>query len=379
MKHEQTQAINSSILDELKPMELPPLPENPLVSVLIANYNYGQYIGEAIESVLNQTYQNFEIIICDDGSTDNSLEVIKKYAERDSRVKYIAKENGGVASALNSAFLESKGEVISLLDADDVYLKDRLLIVVNDFSHNQNIGMVVHRLVPVNAGLKILGEPVPKKMDSGWYPTKILSGGGFSSLPPASGLSWRREVAEAIFPAPNELRRGVDGYLRVAAALNTVVLSEEKALALYRLHGNNVTGFADIDCERLEKFVTDLMAINRALVDYIGYRWKVNINLDIERSRLFWVYLAALYIVSGKPKEGVLGYHKCDLLDIYWKKLDVHRLRYPWLLWWSLIKLIPHPASKFILGLWWSNNRMKQLYRRLRQLFSLSLQVQTNL
>ncbi|HXG36600.1 MAG TPA: glycosyltransferase, partial [Dehalococcoidia bacterium] len=86
MKHEQTQATSPGLVKKLEPMQLPPLPQNPLVSVLIPNYNYGQYISDAIESVLNQTYQNFEIVICDDGSTDNSLEAIRRYAEQDNRI-----------------------------------------------------------------------------------------------------------------------------------------------------------------------------------------------------------------------------------------------------------------------------------------------------
>jgi glycosyltransferase involved in cell wall biosynthesis len=73
--------------EKLQPIELPKLPENPLVSILIANYNYEKYIGETIESVLSQTYPNWEAIVCDDGSKDNSREVIETYVQKDSRIK----------------------------------------------------------------------------------------------------------------------------------------------------------------------------------------------------------------------------------------------------------------------------------------------------
>ena len=86
-----------NIAQKLRPIELAPLPDNPLVSVLVANYNYGQYVGEAIESVFQQTYPHFEIIVCDDGSTDDSRDVISRYQEKDPRVRLLAKANGGVA------------------------------------------------------------------------------------------------------------------------------------------------------------------------------------------------------------------------------------------------------------------------------------------
>jgi glycosyltransferase involved in cell wall biosynthesis len=92
------------LIKKLKPMELPPLPKEPLVSVLIANYNYGHYIGEAIESVLNQTYQNFEIVTCDDGSTDNSLEVIQSYAKYDSRGEIYCKAKLGSSISVKCGF-----------------------------------------------------------------------------------------------------------------------------------------------------------------------------------------------------------------------------------------------------------------------------------
>lgn len=110
--------------------QLPPLGNDPLVSVMIVNYNYERYLPEAIESVLSQTYRNFEVVICDDGSKDNSRGVIEAYAARDSRIKPVFQENGGVGSALNSAYAATSGPIISMLDADDLFAPEKLARVV---------------------------------------------------------------------------------------------------------------------------------------------------------------------------------------------------------------------------------------------------------
>ncbi len=99
-----------SVRPLLAPIPLKTLPERPKVAVLVSNYNYAEYIRQAIESVLAQTYKNFELIICDDGSTDNSKEIIAGYCLHDSRISLIAKENGGQASGFNAAFAASTGE-----------------------------------------------------------------------------------------------------------------------------------------------------------------------------------------------------------------------------------------------------------------------------
>jgi hypothetical protein len=92
--------------------------ENPLISVIIPNYNLAQYIGEAIQSVLHQTYQNFEIIVVDDGSTDNSREVIAGYQDR---VKYIWQQNRGLSAARNTGLRNATGDLVAFLDADDLW------------------------------------------------------------------------------------------------------------------------------------------------------------------------------------------------------------------------------------------------------------------
>ena len=91
-------------------------PEMPLVTVVIPTYNYGEYLSDAIESALKQTYKNLEVIVIDDGSSDNTEEIVKRY---DGRLSYYFKENGGISSARNYGMLKAKGEYIVFLDSDD--------------------------------------------------------------------------------------------------------------------------------------------------------------------------------------------------------------------------------------------------------------------
>ena len=90
-----------------------------LVSIIIGNYNYEAYVADAIESALGQTYPNVEVIVVDDGSTDDSRAVISNYGDR---ITSIFKENGGHGSALNQGFTASRGQVVMFLDSDDVLL-----------------------------------------------------------------------------------------------------------------------------------------------------------------------------------------------------------------------------------------------------------------
>lgn len=97
---------------------------NPKVSILIPSYNYAKYIKFAIDSVLQQTYTNWELIIIDDGSTDSSVDIIKTY--KDKRIKLYTQKNSGVTNTLNKAFELSTGEYLCFLDADDVYHPNKL-------------------------------------------------------------------------------------------------------------------------------------------------------------------------------------------------------------------------------------------------------------
>lgn len=96
------------------------LKNDPLISVVMVNYNYDKYIAEAIESVLSQSYKNIEFIVIDDGSTDNSRSVISKYAKKDKRIKFLKQNNKGVVASRNRGLKEKHGEFFVFIDADDV-------------------------------------------------------------------------------------------------------------------------------------------------------------------------------------------------------------------------------------------------------------------
>ena len=127
----------------------------PKVTVYITNHNYGEYLVEAIESVLYQTYDNFELIIIDDGSTDNSRELLKKYQQFDN-VRIIYQQNSGLTISNNIALKQATGEFIVRLDADDYFDKNALKILVNEFE-SEKIGLVFGDWYVVNQGGEILG------------------------------------------------------------------------------------------------------------------------------------------------------------------------------------------------------------------------------
>jgi len=114
--------------------------KQPLVSVIIPMYNAEKYIFETIESVLNQTYKNWELIIVDDCSTDRSRDIVKEYIKQDDRIKLIESETnfGGPARPRNIGIEKAKGEFIAFLDADDVWLPEKLEKQLN-FIQNTNV------------------------------------------------------------------------------------------------------------------------------------------------------------------------------------------------------------------------------------------------
>jgi glycosyltransferase involved in cell wall biosynthesis len=112
---------------------------NPKISIIVPCYNQAQYLDECLQSVLDQTYQDWECIIVNDGSPDNTEEKAKKWVEKDSRLHYLLKENGGLSSARNAGIEIAKGEWILPLDSDDKISPDYLELAEKEFRKGYKI------------------------------------------------------------------------------------------------------------------------------------------------------------------------------------------------------------------------------------------------
>ncbi len=113
-----------------------------MISIIIPAYNAEKYITETINSVINQTYTDWELIIINDGSIDNTAEIVKQFCANDNRIKYYYQNNSGVSAARNNGLKRANGEYIVFLDSDDVWLKEFLEKTVSFLDKNKNIGVV---------------------------------------------------------------------------------------------------------------------------------------------------------------------------------------------------------------------------------------------
>ncbi|MEL6223439.1 MAG: glycosyltransferase family 2 protein [Cyanobacteria bacterium J06627_8] len=212
---------------------------NPLASIIINNYNYGHFLGHAIDSALNQDYPNVEVIVVDDGSTDQSHEVIQGYGDR---IIPILKENGGQASAFNAGFAKSRGTAIFLLDADDRFSLNKVSTVMQIFAAHPSSDWCFHTLKLVNKNYETLFESLRKgKVRECDFRGSIRSRGKVPIDPPAtSGLCFQRDVLNQILPMPEGKHISIgDHYLKFSAMALSKGIFLEQNLAQQVVHGNN--------------------------------------------------------------------------------------------------------------------------------------------
>jgi len=230
----------------------------PLVSVIIDNFNYARFIRAAIDSVLAQTYAPIEVIVVDDGSTDNSRDVISSYG---SRVSAVFKSNGGHASAFNAGFRASRGSIVIFLDADDALLPSAVEEVVRAWHPGTAKAQFV--LAHVGADGHALGAIVPfspGQMLDGDIRASILDAGGYVGVP-TSGNAFARTVLDRLLPlSESQWRQAADTSLEIIAPFLGDVISLRKTLGCYRVHEANHGMLGDdLDPRKLRvKIIIDL-------------------------------------------------------------------------------------------------------------------------
>ncbi len=273
----------------------------PIVSVIIPAYNAGEFIDETLQSVASQSIREIEVLIIDDGSTDNLKNIVMKYTESDYRFKYIHQDNKGVSCARNNGFRQSKGQYIAFLDADDIWLKDNLALKLEKFSKG-NYGMVHSDGFRIDKYSVTLEGLVTGR--EGWLLDDLLlwrSG----QIPGPSSILVKRDVIQHVGPFNEKMSVTADKdfFIRVAAKyeIGRVELPTWK----YRIHDSNMH-------KNIAVMERDNIYLYRNLSRSRLFRSK-----GFERkcySRLYWV-LAASWRGDGKNYPRFISF----LLKAIWK------------------------------------------------------------
>ncbi len=212
---------------------------SPLVTILITNYNYAKFLSHAIDSAINQTYKNLEIIIVDDASTDNSQNIIKQYADKDTRVKYIFNEaNKGQTFSINKGYHLSKGDIICFLDSDDIFLENKVEEIVKYHTKGYDYIYTNYQLIDKNGN--ICGSSDINYKCDGYNIFPVYYRLYYIGCMTAT-LSITKNLARIIFPLPNEENWQIcsDDLIVIQSSIISKSFFLDKKLTLYRVHNNN--------------------------------------------------------------------------------------------------------------------------------------------
>lgn len=302
-----------------QPLTFAPLDSQPLVSVLIANHNYEDYIGLAIESVLAQTYSQLELIVCDDGSTDQSRAVIQHYAH-DERVHVIQTDHQGQAAAWNAAYAIARGAILCTLDADDCFVPDKLATIVRYFQLHPAVGCLVHPMTVIDqTGHPIQQIPFLSRFAVGWIASAVVRRGGRWRFMPASTLCFRRELAEAVFPIPETLfRRTADGFVFTLAPLLVEVGYVDEALCLYRVHGENGMGSLQVDAVTTQRVLSSIERMLTGVNDRLQALGRAHLSLALDNNLTYREHQFFASLFAAKPRSALLMQYAA-LLSALWR------------------------------------------------------------
>ncbi len=258
----------------------------PLVTCVMPAYNYGRYVASAIDSVLAQeeVAEAIEIVVVDDGSTDDTAEVVARYGDR---VRYVRKENGGLVSTVDRGLAEARGRFVTLLDADDEWLPSKTRVQLELLERKPHVGMVFGDLELIDAGGATTHRSYFRSERVTPRRGNALGHLYVSNCVPGASMMLRAEIVRALRPIP-QVAPYPDWWLALGAAGIADIDYVPDPVYRYRRHGSNMGFGVDPDekyrreiRERDQPFRRWLLAnavpgtleprlLVRALVEYLG-------------------------------------------------------------------------------------------------------------
>lgn len=276
------------------------------ISIVTPNYNYAEYIGQTIESVVTQDYGNIEHIIVDDGSTDNSVAIIKEYQQRYPwKIKLIQQENRGQTPAINLALINATGDIIGWLNSDDTYLQGTLKEVVKIFN-KENTDIVFGDSNVIDVVGKFIYRL--RHLKFSYFESVFV---GFNNTLTSNTVFWKRELLNQVGLMKDSLKCNMDGEYFSRLTYRKKVVYLRKPLANFRkqlhtkasLSNSNWTKLINEEREQTQKEAYENLFISK----YIPYKFSFPI-------RYILLFLRALrriiYLHYIKKRIEIYSYRK---------------------------------------------------------------------
>ena len=296
-----------------------------LVSVIMPTYNHAQYIGEAIDSVLNQTYRNLELIIIDNYSKDNTEKIVASY--KDDRIKYLKfKNNGVIAASRNYGIKHSRGEYIAFLDSDDMWEFVKLEKQIPLFEKKPVVGLVYSDAYRINSNGNIIGK---FSDDINYFRGKIFHKLLFECfIAPLSSVVMRKIVFHkvGVFSIKYNIFDDYDLYLRIAELFEIDYNCEP--LLRYRHHSSNVSKnnlSVKEGLDILDHWLKKKQEIKDSYRDSIGRRK----FLLYTKLALSYIYKRDLVVALGYFNQGLksVRYKPTLIIENFYKYLYLRRFK----------------------------------------------------
>jgi len=259
----------------------------PRISIITPSFNQAAFIEKTIQSVLSQNYSNLEYIIIDGGSTDGSVDIIKKYADKLSY--WISEKDNGQANAINKGFCKATGDIIGWLNSDDEYCPDTLKTVAQTFMADKDLDLVFGNRLTVDISNKLIRDDRHTRFT---FPSLVIYGMIISQ--PAA--FWKRQLIEKFGYLDESLRFAMDYefFCRIGAYIKTRHI--RKHFAKFRWHQTSKTRTI-IDIAKIEH-----QQISHKYMQSVCKGWPVNlVKLKIFAQRTWWYTIQgdALYVLKG--------------------------------------------------------------------------------
>lgn len=261
------------------------------ISIALATYNGEKYIRNQLDSIISQSYTDFELIICDDNSSDTTIDIIKSYQEKDNRISlHLNKSNIGFLKNFEKALSLCKGDYIACCDQDDIWEPNHLEVLYNNIGKNDCIGADA---LLVDADLTSLNKTLSQSMDVHIIPNtniQLFNRECFYNLIQGTACLFSKRLLQYIIPFPKGIKFH-DHWIALNACIHNGCKYKPQKILLYRCHSQNITGYKEFKLlhalqtiRQASKFRATIyqhnLAMLQAILPYITDKNQQNIAKD---------------------------------------------------------------------------------------------------